>query len=67
MLATCVGTQATAAVAYTPTFGVPGNYDEGTNGKDLGETARHRFMVYNPLANQEGLRQLTFLFVRTRL
>ena len=39
-LATCVGTQATAAVAYTATFGVPGNYDEGTNGKDIGETAR---------------------------
>jgi hypothetical protein len=39
-LATCVGTQATAAVAYTATFGVPGNYDGGTNGKDIGETAR---------------------------
>lgn len=39
-LATCVGTQATAAVAYTATFGVPGNYDGGTNGKDIGEVAR---------------------------
>ena len=39
-LATCVGTQATAAVAYTATFGVPGNYDGGTNGRDIGETAR---------------------------
>jgi hypothetical protein len=39
-LATCVGTQATAAVYYTATFGVPGHYDGGTNGKDIGETAR---------------------------
>jgi hypothetical protein len=39
-LATCVGTQATAAVAYTATFGVQGHYDGGTNGKDIGETAR---------------------------
>lgn len=39
-LATCVGTQATAAVAYTATFGVPGHYDGGTNGRDIGETAR---------------------------
>ncbi|HLO16389.1 MAG TPA: hypothetical protein VK206_16275 [Anaerolineales bacterium] len=39
-LVTCVGTQATAAVAYTATFGVPGNYDGGTNGRDIGETAR---------------------------
>jgi hypothetical protein len=39
-LATCVGTQATAAVAYTATFGVEGHYDGGTNGKDIGETAR---------------------------
>jgi hypothetical protein len=37
---TCVGTQATAAVAYTATFGVEGHYDGGTNGKDIGETAR---------------------------
>jgi len=39
-LVTCVGTQATAAVAYTSTFGVPGHYDGGTNGRDIGETAR---------------------------
>ena len=37
---TCVGTQATAGVAYTATFGVEGHYDGGTNGKDIGETAR---------------------------
>ncbi len=39
-LATCVGTQTTAAAAYTVTYGVPGNYDGGTNGKDIGEVAR---------------------------
>lgn len=39
-LATCVGTQAVSAVAYTATFGVPGNYDGGTNGKQIGEVAR---------------------------
>jgi len=39
-LATCAGTQATAAIFYTATFGVPGHYDGGTNGKDIGETAR---------------------------
>ena len=39
-LATCVGTQATAAVAYTATYGVAGNYDGNTNGKDIGEVAR---------------------------
>ena len=39
-LATCVGTQATAAVAYTATYGVPGNYDGDTNGRDIGEVAR---------------------------
>ena len=37
-LATCVGTH--AAVAYIATFDVPGNYDGGTNGNDIGETAR---------------------------
>jgi hypothetical protein len=37
---TCVGTQATAAVAYTTTYGVEGHYDGGTNGRDIGETAR---------------------------
>lgn len=39
-LVTCVGTQAGAAVAYTATFGVGGNYDGGTNGKQIGEVAR---------------------------
>jgi hypothetical protein len=39
-LATCVGTQAGAAVAYTATFGVAGNHDGGTNGKQIGEVAR---------------------------
>ena len=39
-LATCAGTQATAAVAYTVTYGVAGSYDGDTNGKDIGETAR---------------------------
>ena len=39
-LATCVGTQAGAAVAYTATYGVAGNYDGGTNGKEIGEVAR---------------------------
>ena len=39
-LATCLGTQAGAAVAYTATFGVAGNYDGNTNGKEIGEVAR---------------------------
>jgi hypothetical protein len=39
-LATCIGTQAGAAVAYTATFGVAGNYDGGTNGRQIGEVAR---------------------------
>jgi hypothetical protein len=39
-LVTCVGTQVTAAGAYIGTFGVPGHYDGGTNGRDIGETAR---------------------------
>lgn len=38
-LATCVGTQALAAVAYTATYGVPGNHDGGTNGRQIGEVA----------------------------
>ncbi len=37
---TCAGTQASAAIFYTGTFGVRGHYDGGTNGKDIGETAR---------------------------
>ena len=39
-LVTCAGTQASAAIFYTTTFGVRGHYDGGTNGKDIGETAR---------------------------
>ena len=39
-LVTCVGTQVTAAAAYTATYGVEGYYDGGTNGRDIGETAR---------------------------
>jgi len=39
-LATCVGTQAVSAVTYTATYGVQGNYDGGTNGRDIGEAAR---------------------------
>ena len=39
-LVTCIGTQTGAAVAYTTTFGVAGNYDGGTNGKQIGEVAR---------------------------
>jgi hypothetical protein len=37
---TCVGTQLTAAVPYVATYGVEGAYDGGTNGRDIGETAR---------------------------
>jgi hypothetical protein len=39
-LFTCVGTQVTAGVAYAATFGVEGNYDGGTNGREIGEVAR---------------------------
>ena len=39
-LATCIGTQAGAAVAYTATYDVEGNYNGGTNGKEIGEVAR---------------------------
>lgn len=39
-LVTCAGTQASAAVFYVTTFDVHGHYDGGTNGKDIGETAR---------------------------
>ena len=39
-LATCVGTQVTAGVAYASTFGVEGNYNGGTNGREIGEVAR---------------------------
>lgn len=39
-LVTCMGAQTGAAVAYAATFGVAGNYDGGTNGKEIGEVAR---------------------------
>ena len=39
-LVTCVGTQVTAATAYVGTFGVEGNYNGGTNGREIGEVAR---------------------------
>jgi len=39
-LVTCVATQVTAAAAYTATYRVEGGYDGGTNGRDIGETAR---------------------------
>ncbi len=39
-LATCIGTQTVASVAYVTTAGVPGNYEGGTNGKQIGEVAR---------------------------
>ncbi|HWP60823.1 MAG TPA: hypothetical protein VNL14_23210 [Candidatus Acidoferrales bacterium] len=35
-LATCVGTQALVAVGYVTTYGVEGNYEGGTNGRELG-------------------------------
>jgi hypothetical protein len=38
--ATCVVAQAAGGVAYTATFDVEGHYDGGTNGRDIGETAR---------------------------
>jgi hypothetical protein len=37
---TCAATQVAAAVPYVETFGVPGGYEGGTNGRDIGETAR---------------------------
>ena len=39
-LVTCVGTQFSAALFYNATYGVPGGYEGGTNGRDIGETAR---------------------------
>jgi len=39
-LVTCVGAQVTGAAAYAATYGVIGHYDGGTNGRDIGETAR---------------------------
>ena len=35
-LVTCVGTQVGAGAAYVATYGVEGNYEGGTNGKELG-------------------------------
>ncbi len=39
-LVTCAWTQTSAAYFYTLTYDVPGGYEGGTNGKDIGETAR---------------------------
>src|SRR5215510_10239795 len=39
-LVTCVVTQSSAALFYTGTYGVRGGYEGGTNGRDVGETAR---------------------------
>ena len=36
-LATCVGTNIVVGVAYVATYGVEGNYDGGTHGRELGE------------------------------
>jgi hypothetical protein len=36
-LVTCVGTHVVADTAYIATYGVPGSYDGGTNGRQLGE------------------------------
>ncbi|MFQ5814427.1 MAG: hypothetical protein ACE5I2_14715 [Anaerolineae bacterium] len=44
-LTTCVATQAVTAVAYTATHGVEGNFDGGTNGKQIGEVARGACMT----------------------
>jgi hypothetical protein len=37
---TCAATQVSAAAFYTATYDVPGYYEGGNNGKDIGETAR---------------------------
>jgi hypothetical protein len=39
-LVTCAWTQTSSAFFYTATYGVPGGYEGGTNGRDIGETAR---------------------------
>ncbi|TMA11690.1 MAG: hypothetical protein E6J89_07010 [Deltaproteobacteria bacterium] len=39
-LVTCVGTHVIADTAYIATYQVPGNYEGGTNGKEIGEVAR---------------------------
>jgi hypothetical protein len=36
----CATSQFVAAFVYTGTFGVKGNYDGGTNGREIGEVAR---------------------------
>jgi hypothetical protein len=44
-LTTCVGTQTIATFAYVSTYNVPGNFEGGTNGKDIGEVAREACSV----------------------
>jgi hypothetical protein len=36
----CVSTQVATTAAYVGTYGVEGNYEGGTNGKQIGEVAR---------------------------
>ena len=43
-LVTCAGTQVSSAVFYTATYDVRGHYEGGTNGRDIGETARRSCM-----------------------
>lgn len=44
-LTTCVGTQTLTTLAYVSTYNVPGNFEGGTNGKDIGEVAREACSV----------------------
>jgi outer membrane protein OmpA-like peptidoglycan-associated protein len=39
-LTSCVGTSAITGVAYVTLYQVPGGFEEGTTGKDIGEVAR---------------------------
>jgi len=39
-LLTCGTTQVLTSLAYVGTYGVPGNYEGGTNGKQIGEVGR---------------------------
>ena len=39
-LVTCVGTQLLTAPVYVGTYGVPGNHNGGTNGREIGGVAR---------------------------
>ena len=39
-LVTCGTAQVLTSVAYAGTYGVPGNYEGGTNGKQIGEVGR---------------------------